>query len=218
MIAIAIDGPSGAGKSSLARKAAERLGYIYVDTGALYRAVALYVMEQGADPEDVQAVCACLPQVQITIGYVNGVQHVYLNGSDVSEQIRVPALSQIVSKVAALPAVRAFLLGMQRDLARENNVIMDGRDIGMVVLPEAQVKIFLTALAEERARRRHLEYVEKGVKIDYNKVLEDMQERDRRDAPRILRAPDAVLLDTTELDFAQSLDRLVEIIEQRVGK
>ena len=218
MIAIAIDGPSGAGKSSLARKAAERLGYIYVDTGALYRAVALYVMEHEVDPEDPQAVSSCLPQLQIKIGYLDGVQHVYLNGRDVSEQIRVPQLSQIVSKVAALPEVRAFLLGMQRELARENNVIMDGRDIGVVVLPEAQVKIFLTARAEERARRRHLEYVEKGEKIDYNKVLEDMAERDRRDAPRILRAPDAVLLDTTELDFAQSLDRLVKIIGQKIGK
>lgn len=220
--AVAIDGPSGAGKSSLARAVAGDLGFIYVDTGAIYRTVGCYVLRQGVRPSDAQAVEALLPDIEIRMGYGDdGLQRMYLNGEDVTEAIRTPEVSMCTSKVAAIPAVRAFLLEMQRSLAKEQSVIMDGRDIGTVVLPGADVKIFLTASAEERARRRFLELEKRGTPKDYDELLREIEERDYNDSHRAaapLRQPeDGVTLDTTGLDFRQSLERLLEIIRGRMA-
>ncbi len=216
-IAVAIDGPSGAGKSSLARRAAERLGFIYVDTGAIYRTVGLAAARRGVDPEDAEAVAAMLPSLQIEIGHdETGVQRMRLNGEDVSEAIRLPEISAYASRVSALPVVRAFLMDMQRDMARRHSVIMDGRDIGTVVLPDAEVKIFLTASAEARAHRRYLELAEKGIETTEEEVLADINARAVRDTGRaaapLRRADDAVLLDTTELTLEESLEALCELI------
>lgn len=220
--AVAIDGPSGAGKSSLARAVAGDLGFIYVDTGAIYRTTALHILRRGADPGDAAAVAALLPEVGITLSYdAAGVQRMCLNGEDVTELIRTQEVSMAASTVSAYPAVRAFLLEMQRELARRHSVIMDGRDIGTVVLPEADVKIFLTAGSEIRARRRWLELQERGTPRDWEQLLRETRERDEKDANRVespLRpAADSVLLDTSELDFAQSLGRIIEIIRERTG-
>ena len=217
-IAVALDGPSGAGKSTIARQAAQRLSFVYVDTGALYRAVGWYVIGKGADPADAAAVAPLLAGLRIRFGYVDGVQHVYVNGQDVGDAIRTPEMSMAASAVSALPAVRAFLLECQRQAARENNVIMDGRDIGTVVLPHAAVKIFLTAAVEVRARRRLLELQEKGTDVTYEQVLEDMRRRDENDTNRAIaplrQAADAVLLDTADLTLEQSVDAVVEIIRR----
>lgn len=219
---IAIDGPAGAGKSTLARRLAEKLGYIYVDTGAIYRTTALHILRRGADPGDAAAVAALLPEVGITLSYdAAGVQRMCLNGEDVTELIRTQEVSMAASTVSAYPAVRAFLLEMQRELARRHSVIMDGRDIGTVVLPEADVKIFLTAGSEIRARRRWLELQERGTPRDWEQLLRETRERDEKDANRaespLRPAADSVLLDTSELDFAQSLGRIIEIIRERTG-
>lgn len=221
-ISIAIDGPSGAGKSTLARKAAAQLGYLYVDTGAIYRTIAYYVLQNGIDPKDGEAVTACLPQVQVELAYGDdGLQHMYLNGADVTAEIRLPEVSLYASAVSAHPEVRAFLLDMQRQLARTHNVIMDGRDIGTVVLPGAAVKVFLTASVEARARRRMLELEQRGTPEAFDKVLAEIQERDwndtHRDTAPLRQAEDAVLLDTTELDFARSQEALLKIIKERIG-
>ena len=220
---IAIDGPSGAGKSTLARSVAERLRFLYVDTGAIYRTIGCLVSQEQADPEDEAAVVALLPcaKVQLTYG-ADGLQHMLLNGEDVTDRIRLPEISRYASLVSAYPAVRAFLLQMQRQLAAEHDVIMDGRDIGTVVLPEADVKIFLTASPETRARRRFLELEQRGTPEPYEQVLQEIRERDWKDTHRaaapLVKAPDAVEVDTTELDFRQSEEALLKIIKEKIGR
>ena len=201
MISIAIDGPSGAGKSSLAKALAKDLGYVYVDTGAMYRSIGLYAVRAGVDPHDADAVAALLPQVKLGIRLIDGAQHIYLNGEDVSTAIRTEEVGMAASAVGANPAVRAFLLEMQRDMARTQNILMDGRDIGTVVLPNATVKIFLTATPEARAERRYKELLMKGEKHDYQNVLADVRARDYQDTHRaaapLRQAEDACLLYTS---------------------
>ena len=219
--AVAIDGPSGAGKSTLARALAKELGFVYVDTGAIYRSVGYYAYQRGIDPADGAAVEALLPEIQLEMVYrEDGLQHMILNGEDVTKEIRLPEISMYASRVSAIPAVRAFLMDMQRDMARTHSVIMDGRDIGTVVLPQADVKLFLTASAEDRARRRCLELEERGTPEPYEKLLEEMQERDRNDASRsaapLRTAEDAVSLDTTGNTFQQSFDLLLQTIKERL--
>ena len=221
-ISVAVDGPSGSGKSTLSRAAAKELSLVYVDTGAIYRTTALHILRQGADPRDAAAAAALLPEVGITLSYdAAGMQRMCLNGEDVTELIRTQEVSMAASTVSAYPAVRAFLLEMQRELARRHSVIMDGRDIGTVVLPGADVKIFLTAGSEIRARRRWLELRERGTPRDWEQLLQETRERDEKDANRaespLRPAADSVLLDTSELDFSQSLERIIEIIRERTG-
>lgn len=221
-ISIAIDGPSGAGKSTLARSIAAKLGYLYVDTGAIYRTIGYYALANGVDPRDEAAVSAALPALQVELAYgEDGLQHMRLNGQDVTQEIRLPEVSMYASAVSAHPSVRAFLLEMQRELARTNSVIMDGRDIGTVVLPDAEVKVFLTASPEARARRRMLELEQRGTPQTFEKILKDIEERDWNDSHRaaapLRQAEDAVLLDTTELDFQESEAALLAIIRERTG-
>ncbi len=220
-ISIAIDGPSGAGKSTLARSLAAALGYLYVDTGAIYRTIAYGVMTAGTDPGDAHAVTARLPGLQVELRHgADGEQRMLLNGRDVSREIRLPEVSLYASAVSAHPEVRAYLLEMQRRLARENSVIMDGRDIGTVVLPDADVKIFLTASPEARARRRCLELEQRGTPEPYEQVLEEIRQRDYNDSHRaaapLRQAEDAVLLDTTGLTFEESRRALLELIRERI--
>lgn len=220
--AIAIDGPSGAGKSTIARAAAKHFGFIYVDTGAIYRTVGLAAYRGGVDRRDESAVEALLPKLEIAMRYTDaGEQHMYLNGEDVTALIREPEISICASDVAALPSVRAFLMELQRRMARENSVIMDGRDIGTVVLPDAEVKIFLTASAEARARRRLLELEQKGMKRSFDEVLRDIKYRDEQDSHRaaapLKKAEDAIAVDTSELNFDESLELVVKIIRQKLG-
>ena len=221
-ISIAIDGPSGAGKSTLAKSLAARLGYLYVDTGAIYRTIGYYAFSNGIDPKDEAAVVASLPEIRVEMSYGDdGLQHMLLNGVDVTKEIRLPEISMYASAVSAHPAVRAFLLEMQRQLARTNNVIMDGRDIGTVVLPDAKVKVYLTASSAERARRRCLELEQRGTPEPFEKVLKEIEERDWNDSHRAVaplrQAEDAVLLDTTELNFEQSEEALLKIIEEKAS-
>lgn len=217
---VAVDGPSGAGKSTLAKAAAARLGIVYVDTGAIYRSIGYYVYCQCIDPKDSAAVIAILPQLQIEMRYgEDGVQRMILNGEDVSQQIRLPEMSMYASAVSAIPEVRTFLLEMQRELARRTSVIMDGRDIGTVVLPQADVKIFLTAAAEVRAQRRMKELEQRGTPQPYEEVLQQIQERDWADSHRsaapLRQAEDAILVDTGALNFEESLEKLLEVIRGR---
>jgi len=219
---IAIDGPSGAGKSSLARRVAAAYGFIYVDTGAIYRTVGLAAYREGIDRKDEDAVAQLLPEIEISIGYSEtGEQCMYLNGEDVSSHIRMPEISICASDVSALPKVRAFLLEMQRRMAREQSVIMDGRDIGTVVLPDADLKIFLTASAEARAQRRLLELQGKGIDASFEDVLKDIQYRDAQDSNRtaapLKPADDSVLMDTSEIDFEASFQLMCSIINERLG-
>ena len=221
-ISIAIDGPSGAGKSTLAKSIAAKLNYLYVDTGAIYRTIGYHVFTRGIDPKDEAAVSAELPAIQVELTYgEDGLQHMLLNGRDVTKEIRLPQISMYASAVSAHPSVRAYLLEMQRQLARTSNVVMDGRDIGTVVLPEAKVKVFLTASAEERARRRCLELEQRGTPEPFEKVLREIEERDWNDSHRaaapLRQAEDAVLLDTTRLDFRQSEEALLKIIEEKTA-
>ena len=214
---VAIDGPAGAGKSTLARRLAQRLGFLYVDTGAIYRTVGLYTLRNRLAPEEVVPM---LEKLDIRMEYDSGgVQRMRLNGEDVSEAIRVHEVSQRASQVAALPEVRAFLLDFQRRQAREHSVVMDGRDIGTVVLPGADVKIFLTASPEVRAKRRLLELEQRGQPAQYEQILQDIQDRDRQDRNRaaapLRQAEDAVLLDTSGLDLEQSLTQMLEIVSGR---
>ena len=217
---IAIDGPSGAGKSSLSKAIAKKIGFIYIDTGAIYRTVGLYVFRSNVEPEDAHAVTELLSEIDISIDYVDGEQTVILNGENVSAQIREHKISDYASKVSAIPAVRAFLLDKQRDLALSNNAIIDGRDIGTVVLPNADVKIFLTASAKARAKRRHLELEQKNQNIPYEQVLEDIIQRDKRDSERetspLKMADDAISVDTSDIDFDESLELLLSIISERL--
>lgn len=218
MISVAIDGPSGAGKSSLAKRLAADLGFVYVDTGAMYRVIGLYAVRQGADLHDADAVAALLPQVRLDIRLEGGAQHVYLNGEDVSAAIRAEEIGMAASAVSAHGPVRAFLLETQRSLAAGQNVLMDGRDIGTVVLPNATVKIFLTASAEARARRRCKELQEKGQPADYATVLADIRQRDEQDTHRAIaplrQAADAIRIDTSEIDFEQSVALLKRTIRE----
>ena len=219
---IAVDGPSGAGKSTMARMVARALGFLYVDTGAIYRTLALFALREGAVPADAQAVAGLLPRAGIRMGYgEDGGQRMYLNGEDVTEAIRTPEVSAAASQVSAHPQVRAFLLDMQRDLAKTGNVIMDGRDIGTVVLPDADEKIFLTASAEDRARRRLAELLEQGEQIRFDTVLSDIIERDRRDSTRsaapLRQAEDALLVDTTDKSLEESFALLLRTIQEKLA-
>ena len=220
MFAVAIDGPAGAGKSSVARRAAAELGFLYVDTGALYRAVALYMTNVGTCVTDAAAVEARLGGIRLDISYGADGQRVFLNGKDVSEAIRSPEISQAASDVAKHPAVRRFLLDLQLSLARDNNVVMDGRDIGTVVLPQAQVKVFLTASPEERARRRCKELLAKGLDARYEDILAGVKERDLQDSTRevapLRQAADAVLLDTTQNTLEEATARLVALVRGKL--
>lgn len=218
---IAIDGPAGAGKSTLAKALAARLGFLYVDTGAIYRTVGLFVARSGGDCGDKAQVLARLPEIRIAMTYgEDGLQHMLLNGEDVTKAIRENSVSGYASLVSAYPEVRAFLLDMQRALARTHNVIMDGRDIGTVVLPGADVKVFLTASPEERAKRRCRELEQRGQPVDYRQLLEEITQRDYADSHRaaapLKQAEDAVLLDTSALDFDASLEALLAIVKERV--
>ncbi len=220
MISVAIDGPSGAGKSTLAKRLAKELGYLYVDTGAMYRSIGLYALRKGVDPKDEAAVTALLPQIQIELRYVDGAQRVLLCGEDVSEAIRAEEVGMATSAVSAHPPVRAFLLELQRGMARTHDILMDGRDIGTVILPNASVKIFLTASAEARATRRFRELQEKGVDTDFETVLEDIRRRDYQDSHRatapLRQAEDAVLVDTSEMDLEESFQALKSLILSRI--
>lgn len=220
-IAVAIDGPVGAGKSSIAKECAKRLGFIYVDTGALYRCIGLFCDRNGVNIDDASRVEAALSHITLDVKIKNGTQHVYLNGYDVSEEIRLPEISMAASKVSAIPAVREYLLQFQRDMAASQNVIMDGRDIGTVVLPNAEVKIYLTADAEVRAKRRYDELIAKGNNVTFESVLADLNQRDRNDMTReiapLKKADDAVLADTTKLDFDSSCELIIGIIKEKAG-
>ncbi len=220
MINIAIDGPSGAGKSTISKLAAERFGYIYVDTGALYRAVGLYAVRCGIDPQNAEQSEAILKDMSIEMMYVKGHQRVYLNGEDVTDDLRTPQISKAASDISAHPAVRRFLLDTQRKLAAENNVIMDGRDIGTTILPDAQIKIFLTASAEDRARRRYDELIAKGEDVTYEGVLADLKQRDYNDSHRaaspLKAADDAILIDTTGNTLEKSVEIIVNTIKSRI--
>lgn len=219
-VSVAIDGPMGAGKSTIARAAAERLGFVYADTGALYRAVGLYCHRKGIDMKRASAVAAQLDEISLEIKRIDGVQHVFLNDEDVSGEIRLPEISMAASAVSAVPEVRTALLDMQRIIAENNDVIMDGRDIGTVVLPDADVKIFLTASPEIRAKRRYDELRAKGREVTFEEVLDDLNKRDYDDSHRAaapLRvAEDAVTADTSMLDFEQSVDLVCGLIKERL--
>lgn len=218
-VAIAIDGPAGAGKSSLAKTLSKELGYIYIDTGALYRAIGVAFSREGIDTDLNCDIEAMLSKIKVDIKFIDGVQHVFLNGEDVSDEIRTPKASMMASAVSAKPAVRTFLLGMQREFAEKYNCVMDGRDIGTVVLPNAKVKIFLTASDEERAMRRFKELKEKGTEVTYDEVLKDMRQRDYNDSHRAVAplkpAEDSVIADTTGKNIEESLDMLINIIKEK---
>lgn len=217
---IAIDGPAGAGKSSTAKLVAKKLGYIYVDTGALYRTVGLYSIRKGIDTKNAEKVIATLPDVKVELKFVDGAQHVFLNGEDVSEAIRTPEASMGASNVSAIPKVREFLFDLQRKIAAENDCIMDGRDIGTVVLPNADVKIFLTTSVEERANRRYKEMLEKGEEADYNDILENIKKRDYQDSHReiapLKQAEDAIYVDNGGYNLEDGAEDLLRIIKEHL--
>ncbi len=221
-ISVAIDGPAGAGKSTIAKRLAKELGYYYVDTGAIYRTVAYFMDLLGVAPKDTDGVTRYIDELTVEIEYdEEGVQHMIMNGMDVTADIRTPDISQKASLISAQPVVREMLLDMQRDVARKHNVIMDGRDIGTVVLPKANVKIFLTASAEVRAKRRHLELQAKGSKDSFEKVLADIKQRDHQDSTRAIaplkQAKDAVLVDTSDLDIEGVVDAIRAIVKEKTA-
>lgn len=223
MISIAIDGPSGAGKSTISRKAAEKFGFIYVDTGAIYRTIGLATKIRGVSLDDTAAVIELLPTLEIELKYNDaGEQHMYLDGNDVSRDIRLPEVSMLASKVSAIPAVREFLIDMQRGMAEKYDVIMDGRDIGTVILPNADLKIFLTADVRDRARRRYEELRAKGMEKPFDEVLAEMEKRDEQDTQRAaapLKAADgAVLLDTSGNTLEESIDEVCRLISEKTGR
>lgn len=219
MINVAIDGPAGAGKSTIAKAAAKELGFIYVDTGALYRAIAYNAVKTGVI-DDEQKIINMLDSTKVELKYVNGVQAVYLNGEDVSAFIRTPEISMGASKVSAIPQVRAFLLNLQREIASTNNVIMDGRDIATVVLPNADVKIFLFASPECRAERRYKELIEKGESVSFDDVLKDVNQRDYQDSHREIAplkpSDDSIMADTSELTLQESINLIVNTIKEKI--
>ena len=221
-IQIAIDGPSGAGKSSLSRAVAKAMGIVYVDTGALYRTVGYFARSKGIPPEEISRIVPLLPEITIEVRYENGVQCVYLNGENLGDRIRENEISMYASKVSAIPEVRAFLLDTQKDIARKSSVIMDGRDIGTVILPNADVKIFLTASNKVRARRRVAELCEKGMPASYEEVLSDMIRRDEQDRNRdvapAVAAPDAIHFDNSYEGFDQALRALLSVIESALSR
>lgn len=220
MIAVAIDGPAGAGKSTIARKVSEEIGFIYVDTGALYRTIGYYAILHNIDPEDKDKISACLDNIKITLKFNQGKQCVFIGDIDVSDKIRTPEISMAASAVSAIPSVRKFLLDLQKNLALENNVIMDGRDIGTVVLPNADIKIFLTASSEERAKRRYADLKIKDKDIKFQDVLNDIKQRDFNDINREIAplkpADDAIIVDTTGESLEQSVSRLSSLIRERI--
>ena len=223
-IAIAIDGPGGAGKSTISKAVAKRLGIIYVDTGALYRTVGYYARENGLSVADTKVsdnMSPLLPNISIEIKYVDGTQHVILNGEDLGDKIRQPDISMYASAVSGAPCVRAFLLAAQKDIAAKNSVIMDGRDIGTVILPDAEVKIFLTASSEARAMRRYKELLEKGVEAKFEDVLAELVERDTADSTRaaapLKPADDAVIFDNSEYSFEESVDHIINLVKEKTG-
>lgn len=223
MISIAIDGPSGAGKSTISRKAAEKFGFIYVDTGAIYRTIGLATKIRGVSLDDTAAVIELLPTLEIELKYNDaGEQHMYLDGNDVSRDIRLPEVSMLASKVSAIPAVREFLVDMQRGMAEKYDVIMDGRDIGTVILPNADLKIFLTADVRDRARRRYEELRAKGMEKPFDEVLAEMEQRDEQDTQRaaapLKAAEDAVLLDTSGNTLEESIDEVCRLISEKTGR
>ena len=220
-IAIAIDGPAGAGKSSLSKEVAKELSFIYVDTGALYRTIGLAAARKGLKKEDTKEIISLLNDIEVKLSFNDeGTQIVLLNGEDVSSYIRTPEASMFASSVSAIPEVRAFLLDLQRNMAKSDNVIMDGRDIGTVVLPDAKIKIFLTASPEKRAMRRHKENIEKGIDSTYEEVLKDVNQRDYQDSHREIAplkpAEDSVLVDTSDYDFEGSKQLLLKVIKERM--
>lgn len=220
MFSVAIDGPAGAGKSSIAKQAAKKLGFIYVDTGALYRALGCAAAEKQVDISDEAALKELLNSTTVELAFKDGTQLVILNGEDVSDKIRTPKASMAASNISKIPMVREFLLDLQRNMAKTQSVIMDGRDIGTVVLPNADVKIFLTASPEVRAERRYKELLEKGEKVDYNSTLEDVIKRDYQDTHRetapLKPADDSVYIDTSGLSFDESVNKIIEVIEAKL--
>ena len=222
MIQIAIDGPGGAGKSTVAKALAKSLGIVYVDTGALYRTVGVAALARHLDTKDAAALTALLPEIEIDVRFEGGVQSVYLNGENLGDRIRTPEASMAASNVSAIPAVRAFLLDTQRQIAARNHVVMDGRDIGTVILPDAPVKIFMTASPEARAKRRTLELREKGMDVKYEDVLREMNERDAQDSGRAIApavpAADAVMLDNSELDIDGTVEAVIAIMKDKLGE
>lgn len=218
MINIAIDGPAGAGKSTAAKLAAKELGFIYIDTGALYRSIGVAALRKGYDTTDAEKVNSLLPEISLSLKFVDGEQRVILNGEDVSREIRLPEASMAASNVSAIPEVRAFLLEMQKKLARENNCLMDGRDIGTVILPDAELKIFLTASAEIRAERRYKELIEKGTPKDYDELLSEIKQRDHNDSHRAVAplkpAVDAYMLDSSDMSLEEVVSKIVSLAKE----
>lgn len=221
MISVAIDGPSGAGKSTLAKQLAQRLGFLYLDTGAMYRAIGLHGLNMGIDIQDSKQVETLLQDIEIGLEFQQGVQHIYLNQQDVSEQIRTEKAGMAACAVASQTAVREFLLNLQRDMAKKYNILMDGRDIGTVILPHATVKIYLTASVKARAERRFAQLQQKGQNVDFETVKQDIEQRDYQDMHRqtapLKKAADAVELDTSELSLEQSFEAMLEIIQQKIN-
>ena len=218
---IAIDGPAGAGKSVTAKAIAKNLGFIYVDTGALYRGIGLYVIRKGVKPSSIEEVVPLLAEIKIEMRHIEGEQHIFLNGEDVSGLIRTEPVSFAASDVSAIPAVRDFLFDMQREIAEKNDVVMDGRDIGTVVLPDAELKLFLTAKPEIRAQRRVLQLAEKGIEANYDDVLADVIQRDYNDSHRDFRplklAEDGILIDNTELPLDETVEKIISLAKQRMA-
>ena len=219
---IAIDGPSGAGKSTLAKMLAEKLGFVYIDTGAMYRTVALYCVKNSIDTSNFEAVVNALEKIDIDIKYTKDGQNMFLNGVNVTGEIRTPEISKGASAVAVIKEVRSFLVEIQRNMAKKTDVIMDGRDIGTNVLPDAEIKIFLTASAESRAMRRYKELVEKGIKTDFDTILDEMIKRDKNDSEReyapLRAAEDAIVVDTTEYNLEESFEVLLKTIKENGGE
>ena len=218
---IALDGPAGAGKSSIAKLVAKKLSFVYLDTGAMYRTIALYVLKNQIAPSDEAAVVARLDDIEITLSHENGEQQIFLNGENVSKEIRKEEVGNMASVSSANPEVRAHLLKLQRNLAAENNVVMDGRDIGTTILPNAEVKIFLTASAKTRASRRYLELTEKGEACDMDEILKDIVDRDERDMNRAVsplkKAEDAVLVDSSEMGIDEVVESILSVYRKRVN-
>jgi cytidylate kinase len=221
IINIAVDGPAGAGKSSISKAVAKELGYIYVDTGALYRTIGLNAMRLGLDTRNAEKVTPTLETVKVELKFIDGEQRVFLGNEDVSDAIRTPEASMAASNVSAIPAVRAFLFDLQRDIAKKNSCLMDGRDIGTVVLPNAQIKIFMTASAHERATRRYKELIQKGMKVEFEKVLSELVERDYNDSHREIAplkpAQDSIIIDTTGLSLEDSVDLVLKTVKEKLS-